>query len=79
MRIHCRAYKLLFENLNNKNDKLPEDALNEIKEVIEQAGGESEFTMTREEIQEIRKERKEELKKKRKVKLTPLEEEDWRG
>lgn len=75
----CRAYKLLFENIISKDEKLPEDTLKEIREVIEQTGGESEFTMTTEEIKEMRKERKEELKKKKQMKFTPLDEDDWRG
>lgn len=74
----CRAYKLLFENIISKDEKLPEDTLKEIREVIEQTGGESEFTMTTEEIKEMRKERKEELKKKKQMKFTPLDD-DWRG
>lgn len=74
-----RAYKLLFENIKNKDDKLSEDTLREISEVIEQAGGTSEFTMTNEEIKEIRKEKKEGLKKKKKISLIPLDEDDWRG
>lgn len=53
--------------------------MKEIREVIEQAGGESEFIMTKEELTEIRKERKEELKKKKQIQYTPLEEDDWRG
>ena len=76
---NCRAYKILYENINNSEEKLPEETINEIREIIEQAGGESEFTMSKEEAKQIQKEKKENKKKKRKVTFTPFDDNDWRS
>lgn len=73
----CRAYRLLLENMQSKDEKLPEDTLREIHSIIEESGG-SGFSISKEEMEKIVREKKEEEKKKRKAKWKPLDDMDWR-
>lgn len=73
----CRAYRLLLENMQSKDEKLPEDTLREIHSIIEESGG-SGFSISKEEMEKIVRQKKEEEKKKRKAKWKPLDDMDWR-
>ena len=74
-----RAYRMLLENLKSKNDKLSEDALKEIQSILLETGGDAEYSMSKEEIQQAVRDRKEKEKKKRKQIPKPFDDMDWRG
>lgn len=74
-----RAYRMLLENLKSKDDKLNEDALKEIQSILLETGGDAEYSMSKEEIQQAVRDRKEKEKKKRKQIPKPFDDMDWRG
>ena len=74
-----RAYRMLLENLKSKDDKLNEDALKEIQSILLETGGDAEYSMSKEEIQQAVRDRKEKEKKKRKEIPNPFDDRDWRG
>lgn len=74
-----RAYRMLLENLKSKDDKLSEDALKEIQSILLETGGDAEYSMSKEEIQQAVRDRKEKEKKKRKQIPKPFDDMDWRG
>ena len=67
----------MLENMQSKDEKLPEDTLREIHSSIEESGGPG-FSISKEEMEKIVRQKKEEEKKKRKAKWKPLDDMDWR-
>ena len=68
---------MLLENTQSVDEKLPEDVLKEIYDVIEECGG-GENTISKDEMRMIVKEKKQESRRRRKAMLTPLDDSDWR-
>ncbi|KAK8810901.1 hypothetical protein WA556_003984 [Blastocystis sp. ATCC 50177/Nand II] len=77
--LQTEAYRMLLENLKSKDDKLSEDALKEIQSILLETGGDAEYSMSKEEIQQAVRDRKEKEKKKRKQIPKPFDDMDWRG
>ena len=69
---------MLLETIGMKKEDLPETMMKEIHEIIEECGGNSEYSLSKEEMSKIMKEKKEEKKRKRQVPLVPLDEDNWR-
>lgn len=74
-----RAYKMLLETVGMKKEDIPEEMVKQIEDIIDECGGSSNFSLSKEEITKIRKEKREEKKRKQKVQLTLFDEDDWRN
>ncbi len=70
---------MLLENMNSTDEKLPEETLREIHSIIEESGGESTYSISKDEMKVIVKEKKDASKKKRKAMMQPIDDLDWRN
>ena len=69
---------MLLENMKSKDEKLDDESLKEIQGIILEAGGDAEYSLSKDEMGQILKERKELEKKKRKEVPKPFDDMDWR-
>ncbi|KNB45341.1 hypothetical protein JH06_1386 [Blastocystis sp. subtype 4] len=77
--LQAEAYRMLLENMNSTDEKLPEETLREIHSIIEESGGESTYSISKDEMKVIVKEKKDASKKKRKAMMQPIDDLDWRN
>lgn len=70
---------MLLETVGMKKEDIPEEMVKQIEDIIDECGGGGNFSLSKEEMTQIRKEKREEKKRKQKVQLTPFGEDDWRN
>ena len=70
---------MLLENMKSTDEKLPEETLQEIHSIIEESGGESAYSISKDEMKVIMKEKKDASRKKRKAMMQPIDDLDWRN